>query len=53
MDILDLDESLKVLTHNGQYFNIEERMQLSLGLQALLNDSEETDFEELLFWGKI
>lgn len=53
MDILDLDSSLKFVNHNGVCLNIEERMQLQLGLQQLLNGCENTDFEELLFWGKI
>ena len=53
MDILDLDASLKVLTHNGVCFNVEERLQLQMGLQTLLNSSASDDFEELLFWGKV
>ena len=53
MDILDLDASLKVLTHNGVCFNVEERLQLQMGLQTLLNGSAPEDFEELLFWGKV
>ena len=29
------------------------RFQLELALQQLLNKAEKTDFEELLFWGRI
>jgi len=29
------------------------RLRLSLGLQQLLNSANETDFEELLFWGRV
>lgn len=53
MDIEDLTASLIVLTHNGVCFNIEERFQLEVALQELLNTSGETDFDELLFWGRI
>jgi len=53
MDIFDLDSHLKFVHHNGVCLNVEERMQLQLGLQQLLNTCEEGDFEELMFWGKI
>ena len=29
------------------------RLRLNLGLQALLNECSDTDFEELLFWGRV
>jgi len=53
MDIEDLTASLSVLTHNGTCFNIEERFQLEVALQELLNNAGATDFDELLFWGRI
>jgi radial spoke head protein 9 len=53
MDILELDENLKILAHNGTCFNVEERLKLNMGLQHLLNESKPEDFEELLFWGRI
>lgn len=53
MDIEDLTASLSILTHNGVCFNIEERFQLEVALQELLNTAGETDFDELLFWGRI
>merc|ERR1719362_2816853 len=53
MDILELDRNLRVLEHNGQCFNVEERLRLNLGLQALLNESSDGEFEELLFWGRV
>jgi len=45
MDILDLSVSLKHILHNGVCFNLEERLQLEIGLQQLLNKSESHDFE--------
>ena len=30
-----------------------DRLQLEIALQSLLNNSAETEFEELLFWGKV
>ena len=53
MDIQDLSASLKNLQHNGVCFNPEERLQLEMALQNLLNTAAETEFEELLFWGKL
>lgn len=32
MDIFDLDSHLKFVHHNGVCLNVEERMQLQLGL---------------------
>ena len=52
-DIKDLTASLKTLSHNGVLFNVEERFQLELALQHLLNNSKAGDFDELLFWGKV
>ena len=53
MDLLDLDAGLKNLTHNGFCLNVEEKFQLEMGLRTLLNQVEPTDFEELLFWGRV
>lgn len=53
MDIQDLTASLSVLHHNGVAFSIEERFQLEIALQQLLNEATETDFDELLFWGRV
>ncbi|CDW77660.1 UNKNOWN [Stylonychia lemnae] len=53
MDILDIHQSLKYLQHNGVGLNIEERIQLDLGLQQLLTHQYPKLFEELLYWGKI
>ena len=53
MDILDLTAALRNISHNGQSFHVEERLQLEMGVQDLLANSAETDFEELLFWGKV
>jgi radial spoke head protein 9 len=53
MDILDLSASLRNLQHHGVCLNPDERLQLETALQQLLNASGETDFEELLFWGKL
>lgn len=39
MDIADLTSSLKILHHNGISFNVEERFQLEIALQNLLNNS--------------
>jgi hypothetical protein len=47
MDILDLTEGLKRLQFNGVCLNVEERLQLEIGIQKLLNDSEPTDYDEL------
>lgn len=44
---------MRVLEHNGQCFNVEERLRLNLALQQLLNEAGDSDFEELLFWGRI
>jgi hypothetical protein len=52
-DIADLQASLKNLNHNGVNFNVEERFQLNMSLHQLLGNANDTDFEELLFWGKI
>jgi len=35
------------------YYYQMYRFQLEVGLQELLNNSAETDFDELLFWGRI
>ena len=53
MDIQDLSASLRNIQHSGVCFNPEERVQLEMALQQLLNNSAETEFEELLFWGKL
>ena len=53
MDIQDLTASLRVLTHNGFCFNVEERFQIEIALQQLLNNAKDSDFEELLFWGRV
>ena len=53
MDIEDLSTSLQVCYHNGVCFNVEERFQLELALQQLLNACGPNDFEELLFWGRV
>lgn len=52
-DIKDLTASLEILQHNGVCFNTEERFQLHMALQQLLNNSVATDFDELLFWGRV
>lgn len=52
-NIQDLTASLKTLAHNGIVFNVEERFQLELAIQQLLNDSKPEDFDELMFWGKV
>lgn len=52
-DITDLQASLKNLNHNGVNFGIEERFQLNISLNELLTSSNDGDFEELLFWGRI
>ena len=52
-DIADLQTSLKNLNHNGVNFDVEERFQLNISLNELLANANSTDFEELLFWGKI
>jgi len=52
-DIADLQTSLKNLNHNGVNFDVEERFQLNISLNELLANSNQTDFEELLFWGRI
>ena len=41
------------LINQSHYNCIADRLRLNLGLQALLNQASETDFEELLFWGRI
>jgi len=48
-----LSNELTILQHNGVVFNVEERFRLEMALQSLQNESKETDFEELLFWGRI
>ena len=53
MDIQDIAASLRNIQHNGVCFNPEERLQLELSLNQLVNNSQETEFEDLLFWGKI
>ena len=52
-DIADLQTSLNNLNHNGVNFDVEERFQLNVSLNELLANASSTDFEELLFWGKI
>jgi len=52
-DIADLQSSLKNLNHNGVNFGVEERFQLNISLNELLANSNQTDFDELLFWGRI
>ena len=47
MDFFDLQESLKFISHNGITLNQEEQLQLTTGLQELLDSSTENDFEEL------
>lgn len=53
MDIQDLSASLRNLQHHGVCFNPEERLQLEMALQQLINTSADADFEELLFWGRL
>ena len=53
MDILDLETSLQFVNYNGVGLNIEQRFQLQNGIQSLLNSAAKSDFEELLFWGRI
>jgi radial spoke head protein 9 len=53
MDIQDLAASLRFLQHHGVCFNPEERFQLEMALQQLVNNSADSDFEELLFWGRL
>ena len=44
---------MKNLQHNGVCFNPDERVQLEIALNQLLNTAAETEFEDLLFWGKL
>lgn len=53
MDIQDLEASLQFANYNGVGLNLNQRMQLQNGIQALLNQSSKHDFEELLFWGRV
>ena len=53
MDILDLETSLQFVTYNGVGLNLEQRMNLQNGIQGLLNSAAKSDFEELLFWGRV
>lgn len=53
MDFFDLQESLKFISHNGVTLNQEEQLQLTTGLQELMDASSEQNFEELQFWGKV
>ena len=53
MDILDLTSSMRNVAHNGHCFNLEEQLQLEMGINELMATSSDTDFEELLFWGKV
>ena len=50
MDILDLSEEIKNFRHNGVTLNLDERMQIEMGLNTLQCKIEN---EELTFWGKI
>ena len=50
MDILDLQASLKHVAYHGVALNIDERVQLELGLEKLANQES---CDELLFWGKV
>lgn len=50
MDILDFSEEIKNFRHNGVTLNLDERMQIEMGLNTLLARIET---EELVFWGKI
>ena len=52
-DIADLASSLKNLNHNGVNFHVEERFQLDVSIHELLANAAPTDFDELLFWGRI
>mmetsp|Transcript_3899 Transcript_3899/g.6621 ORF Transcript_3899/g.6621 Transcript_3899/m.6621 type:complete len:307 (-) Transcript_3899:24-944(-) len=53
MDIQDLSTSLKVLNHNGACFNVQEKFQIEMALNHLLNSSAPSDYDELLFWGRV
>lgn len=53
MDIQDLEASLQFANYNGVGLNLNQRMQLQNGIQALLNQSSKHDFEELMFWGRV
>ena len=50
MDILDLSEEIKNFRHTCFTLNLDERMQIEMALNTLQSKS---DFEELVFWGKI
>ncbi len=50
MEIEEIGNQLKYINLNGLTLNIEERLNLDLALQKLSNDFE---FDECLFWGKI
>ena len=52
-DIQDINQSLQILNINGVHFNTEERFQLEMALNQLLNNSTAADFDELLFWGRV
>ncbi len=50
MESASLAQQLKYINLNGVTLNIEEKLQLQLAFQQLVNDFK---LEELFFWGKI
>jgi len=50
MDILDFSEEIKNFRHNGATLNLDERMQIEMGLNTL---QAKIETEELCFWGKV
>lgn len=50
VDCLDLSEELKHFAHNGVALNLDERMQLEMGLASL---RASITADEVLFWGKV
>lgn len=50
MDIQDIDSRMELVKASGMCLNVHERLQLEIGLTELCNES---DCDELLFWGKI
>lgn len=50
MDIYRVCEDLKFVNQIGKTLNLQERMKLELALMKL---TEATNFDQILFWGKI
>ena len=50
MDIEELNKYLKLANFNGVTLNCEEKLHIELAFAQLKSD---TQFDEILFWGKI